>query len=44
MKRRDCATGGNHNQGLRMAPHFYNTMDEMDRAVRAIRKYLAAGV
>jgi selenocysteine lyase/cysteine desulfurase len=29
---------------VRFAPHFYNTMDEMDRAVGAIRKYLAAGV
>ena len=30
--------------GLRLSPHFYNTMDEMDRAVGAIRKYLASGV
>jgi selenocysteine lyase/cysteine desulfurase len=29
---------------VRFAPHFYNTMDEMDRAVAAIRKYVAAGV
>jgi selenocysteine lyase/cysteine desulfurase len=35
---------GAHNPGLRFAPHFYNTMDEMDRAVAAIRKYVAAGV
>jgi selenocysteine lyase/cysteine desulfurase len=30
--------------GLRIAPHFYNTMDDVDRSVAAIRKYLASGV
>lgn len=30
--------------GLRFAPHFYNTMDDVDRTVGAIRKYLASGV
>ena len=30
--------------GLRLAPHFYNTMDEMDRTVETIRRYLATGV
>jgi isopenicillin-N epimerase len=30
--------------GLRISPHFFNTMDEMDRTVSAIRKYLASGV
>jgi selenocysteine lyase/cysteine desulfurase len=30
--------------GLRLSPHFYNTMDEVDRVVGAIRKYLASGV
>src|SRR5687767_4934529 len=40
-----CTTRqGAQNPGVRMAPHFYNTMDEMDRAVGAIRKYLRAGV
>jgi isopenicillin-N epimerase len=40
-----CTTRtSDHNPGLRFAPHFYNTMEEMDRAVGAIRKYLAAGV
>ena len=33
-----------HNPGIRLAPHFYNTMDEMDRVVAAIKKYLASGV
>ena len=35
---------GAQTPGVRMAPHFYNTMDEMDRAVAAIKKYLASGV
>jgi isopenicillin-N epimerase len=40
-----CTTrAGQDWPGLRMAPHFYNTMDEIDRAVAAIRKYLASGV
>ena len=38
------ARTGSHNPGVRFAPHFYNTMDEMDRAVGAIRKYLRAGL
>jgi selenocysteine lyase/cysteine desulfurase len=32
------------NPGLRVAPHFYNTMDEMDRFVAATARYLKAGV
>jgi len=40
-----CTTrAGQQNPGLRMSPHFYNTMDEMDRAVAAIKGYLATGV
>jgi selenocysteine lyase/cysteine desulfurase len=40
-----CATGGGANRpGVRFSPHFYNTMDEMDRAVAAVKKYLATGV
>jgi isopenicillin-N epimerase len=40
-----CTTRpGDQNPGLRMAPHFYNTMEEMERAVGAIGKYLRAGV
>jgi selenocysteine lyase/cysteine desulfurase len=38
------ARAGQQTPGLRMSPHFYNTMDEMDRAVGAIKKYLASGV
>ena len=33
-----------HNPGLRISPHFYNTMDEMDRFVGAVRTYLKTGV
>jgi selenocysteine lyase/cysteine desulfurase len=40
-----CTTRtGQQTPGLRMSPHFYNTMDEIDRAVGAIKKYLASGV
>lgn len=40
-----CTTRtGTQAPGLRLAPHFYNTMDEMDRTVDTIRKYLATGV
>lgn len=30
--------------GLRVAPHFYNTMDEIDRFVGTIRDYMKKGV
>lgn len=40
-----CATtGGTTRPGVRLSPHFYNTMDEIDRAVGAIKKYVVAGV
>ena len=40
-----CATrGGSDRPGLRFSPHFYNSMAEVDRAVGAIKKYLASGV
>jgi isopenicillin-N epimerase len=40
-----CTTrGGTHNPGVRLAPHFYNTMDEMDRVVGAIKKHISAGL
>lgn len=38
------ARAGQDRPGLRISPHFYNTMDEMDRTVGAIRKYMASGV
>jgi selenocysteine lyase/cysteine desulfurase len=30
--------------GIRMSPHIYNTMDEIDRAVAAIKKYIVGGL
>jgi selenocysteine lyase/cysteine desulfurase len=35
---------GQDRPGLRLAPHLYNTMDEMDRTIAAVRKYMASGV
>jgi selenocysteine lyase/cysteine desulfurase len=40
-----CATrGGTDRPGIRFSPHFYNTHAEIDRAVAAIKKYMATGV
>jgi selenocysteine lyase/cysteine desulfurase len=38
------ARAGADRTGLRISPHFFNTMDEVDRGVGAIRKYMASGV
>lgn len=39
-----CATrGGQDRPGIRLSPHFYNTMAEVDRAVAAIGKYARSG-
>ncbi len=38
------ARAGEDRPGLRLSPHFFNTMDEMDRAVSSIRRYMATGV
>jgi selenocysteine lyase/cysteine desulfurase len=35
---------GQDRPGLRISPHLYNTMEEIDRTVGAIKKYLASGV
>jgi selenocysteine lyase/cysteine desulfurase len=32
---------GQHNPGLRMSPHFFNTMEDVDRAVAAVEGRLA---
>jgi len=32
------------NPGLRASPHFYNTMDDIDRLVGTIGKYMRTGV
>ncbi|HEX7938327.1 MAG TPA: hypothetical protein VF483_04995, partial [Gemmatimonadaceae bacterium] len=29
--------------GLRFSPHIFNTMDEIDRVIESVRKYLARG-
>jgi selenocysteine lyase/cysteine desulfurase len=38
------ARAGQDRPGLRISPHFYNTMDEMDRLVAAVARYLKTGV
>lgn len=39
-----AAAGGTARPGIRLSPHFYNTIEEMDRTVAAIRKYVANGL
>ena len=40
-----CATrGGQDRPGIRLSPHFYTTMADVDRTVGAIKKYMASGV
>jgi isopenicillin-N epimerase len=40
-----CATRtGSDRPGIRLSPHFYNTMAEVDRAVSAVAKYMRQGV
>jgi len=40
-----CATrGGTDRPGIRLSPHFYNTMADVDRTVAAIKTYMASGV
>src|SRR5215510_4267987 len=40
-----CATrGGQDRPGLRFSPHFYNTHADVERAVAAVKKYIATGV
>jgi selenocysteine lyase/cysteine desulfurase len=36
--------GGQDRPGLRFSPHFYNTHADVDRAVAAVKKYIATGV
>jgi isopenicillin-N epimerase len=36
--------GGNDRPGLRVSPHFYNTVEEVDRLVRALTGYARTGV
>ena len=40
-----CATrGGQDRAGLRFSPHFYNTHADVDKAIAAVKKYMASGV
>ena len=39
-----CAPRGGDRDGLRFSPHFYNLHEEVDRAVAAIKQYMASGV
>lgn len=40
-----CATrGGQDRPGIRFSPHFYNTHADVEKAVAAIKKYMAIGV
>jgi isopenicillin-N epimerase len=40
-----CASaGGAARPSVRFSPHFYNTIEEMDRCVAAVRKYVESGV
>jgi selenocysteine lyase/cysteine desulfurase len=40
-----CATrGGQDRPGVRFSPHFYNTHADVEKAVAAIKKYVATGV
>jgi selenocysteine lyase/cysteine desulfurase len=40
-----CATrGGQDRPGIRFSPHFYNTHADMDKAIAAIKRYVASGV
>jgi selenocysteine lyase/cysteine desulfurase len=39
-----AARAGEDRPGVRFSPHLYNTMDEVERALAAVRRYLASGV
>src|SRR6185436_8339884 len=36
--------GGQDRAGIRLSPHFYNTMADVDRTVAAVKKYMTTGV
>ena len=36
--------GGQDRGGLRISPHIYNSMAEIERTVAAIRKYMSNGI
>jgi selenocysteine lyase/cysteine desulfurase len=39
-----ATSGGAARPGVRLSPHFYNSMEEMDRAASAIRRYMTQGL
>jgi isopenicillin-N epimerase len=39
-----AAAGGSTRPGVRLSPHFYNTMEEMDRTLAAVARYMKSGV
>jgi selenocysteine lyase/cysteine desulfurase len=40
-----CAAGGGGGRtGVRFSPHFYNTIEEIDRTIAAVRGYVANGL
>ena len=39
-----AAAGGTSRPGVRFSPHFYNTMEEMDRTLDAVRRYMKSGL
>ena len=40
-----CATrGGEDRPGLRFSPHVYNSMEEVDRVVAAVGRYMKTGL
>ena len=39
-----AAAGGTTRPGVRLSPHFYNTIEEMDRTVAAVKKYVTNGL
>ena len=39
-----AARGGSDRPGIRFSPHFYNTEDDIERAVAAIQRYLRRGL
>jgi selenocysteine lyase/cysteine desulfurase len=39
-----AATRGGAQPGIRLSPHFYNSFEDVERAVSAIGRYLRSGV
>jgi len=39
-----ATSGGAARLGIRVSPHFYNSLDEMDRIAAAVRRYVSAGL